>query len=68
MCFFHHTILSISDLGFLYDFRKFCFAVSLSLLLYYILYMISTTVVLKFNHINNFLIYISVKERGDMCF
>lgn len=45
-----------------------CFVLSLSLLLYYILYMISTIIVLKFNHINNFLIYISVKDHGDMYF
>lgn len=50
MCFSHHIVLNISNLGFLYD---FCFVVSLSVLLYYILYIISTTIKLKFNYINN---------------
>lgn len=68
MCFFHHTILNISNLGFLYNFRKFCFVVSLSLSLYYILHMISKTIVLKFNPINNFFIYISVKDHGGVFF
>lgn len=68
MCFFHHTILNISNIGFLYDLRKFWFVVSLSVLLCYVLYMISTTIVLKFNHINNYSIYISVKDHVDMYF
>lgn len=67
MCFFHHAILNISNLGFLYDFRKFCFVVFLNLSLYYILYNY-TTIVLKFNHINIFFIYISVRDNGDMYF
>jgi len=40
----------------------------LRLLLYCILYMISTTIVLKFTRINNFLIYISVKDHGGVFF
>lgn len=65
MCFFHHTVLNISNLGALYDFR---FVVSLSLLLCYILYVISTTLKLKFTTLIIFLIYISVSDHGDLYF
>lgn len=65
MCFSHHTVLNISNLGFLYDFR---FVVALNLLLGYILYMISTTITLKCYHVNDFFIWISVSDHGDMYF